>query len=105
MVRYAMLLALALYAAGAGAAPDPRLDGMKQVERSRCLRAGNTGPGAPKNLKLVPRYCECVATHYYDNLPKEEVDQLLSAGQSAAIDERRDVRMAQARTACKVPPQ
>jgi hypothetical protein len=92
---------LALFATGARAASDPRLDGLKQVERSRCLRAGNTGPGAPKNLKLVPKYCECVAKNYYDGLPKEEVDQLLSAGQSAAVDERREVRMAQARTACK----
>lgn len=93
---------LALFAGGAHAASDPRLDGLKQVERSRCVRAGNTGPGAPKNLKLVPKYCECVAQHYYDNLPKDEVDQLLSAGQSADIDARRDVRLAQARTACKV---
>ena len=92
---------LALFAIGAHAAPDPRLDGLKQVERSRCLRGGNTGPGAPKNLKLVPKYCECVARHYYDNLPKEEVDELLSAGQSAEIDARREVRIAQARTACK----
>jgi hypothetical protein len=94
-------LALALAAAGAQAASDPRLDGLKRVTRSMCLRAGNTGPGAPKNLKLVPKYCECVADQYYDHLPKEEVDQLLSDGQSAAIDERKEVRMAQARTACK----
>ncbi len=93
--------ALAAPAQPAQTAPDRRLDGLKQVERSRCLRAGNTGPGAPKNLKLVPKYCECVANNYYDGLPKEEVEQLLNAGQSDAIDERREVRMAQARTACK----
>lgn len=93
---------LALFAIGAHAASDPRLDGLKQVERSHCIRGGNTGPGAPKNLKLVPKYCECVAKNYYDSLPKEEVDQLLSAGQSADVDARREVRMAQARTACKV---
>jgi hypothetical protein len=102
MQRYWIGAVLALLAAGAQAASDSRLDGLKRVERSRCERAGNTGPGAPKNLKLVPKYCECVANNYYDNLPKDEVDQLLSAGQSAAIDERREVRMAQARTACKV---
>jgi len=102
MQRYWVSAVLALLVCSAQAASDPRLDGLRQVERSRCIRAGNTGPGAPKNLKLVPKYCECVAKTYYDNLPKEEVDQLLSAGQSAAVDERRDVRMAQARTACKV---
>lgn len=93
---------LALFAIGAQAAPDRRLDGLKQIERNRCLLQGNTGPGAPKNLKLVPKYCECVANNYYDGLPKDEVDELLSAGQSADIDTRKEVRMAQARTACKV---
>ncbi|MRV75861.1 hypothetical protein GJ700_29530 [Duganella sp. FT92W] len=102
MQRYWVSAVLALFVCGAQAASDPRLDGLRQVERSRCVRAGNTGPGAPKNLKLVPKYCECVAKTYYDNLPKEEVDQLLSAGQSAAVDEQREARMAQARTACKV---
>lgn len=93
---------LALFAAAAQAEPDPRLDGLKQVERSHCIRKGNTGPGAPKNLRLVPKYCECVAKNYYDSLPKDEVDQLLSAGQSADVDARREVRLAQARTACQV---
>ncbi|GAB2860905.1 hypothetical protein GCM10027277_31930 [Pseudoduganella ginsengisoli] len=105
MLKYVTTgMTFALLAAAAHAASDPRLDGLKRVERSRCERAGNTGPGAPKNLKLVPKYCECVANNYYDNLPKEEVDQLLSAGQSESIDERREVRLAQARTACKVQP-
>jgi hypothetical protein len=99
---YPVSLLLALCLGSAHAAPDHRLDGLKSLERNRCVRAGNTGPGAPKNLKLVPKYCECVANVYYDNLPKEEVNQLLNDGQSAAIDERKEVRLAQARTACKV---
>lgn len=92
---------LALLNPAAQAAPDPRLDGIKIIERNVCVRGGNTGPGAPKNLKLVPKYCECVANVYYDNLPKDEVEQLMNTGQSADIDERKEVRMAQARTACR----
>lgn len=99
----AALVATALAAPPALAAPasDPRLDGLKQVERSACVRAGNTGPGAPKNLKLVPKYCECVAAIYWDTLPKEEVEQLMSSGQSDAMDRRKAERMGRARDACQ----
>lgn len=96
-----MLIATTMAALPAQAAADPRLDGLKLVERSACVRAGNTGPGAPKNLKLVPKYCECVAGAYWDNLPKDEVEQLMSNGQSEAIDRRKAERMARARDACQ----
>jgi len=94
------------FAAFAAAAPapaaDPRLDGIKQIERNACVRQGNTGPGAPRNLKLAPKYCECVARTYWDNIPKAEIDEVMNNGQSAAVDKRRDERMADARAACKV---
>jgi hypothetical protein len=82
-------------------AADPRLDGIKQIERSACVRLGNTGPGAPKNLKLVPKYCECVAKAYWDNIPKAEIDEVMNNGQSAAVDKHKDGRMAEARAACQ----
>lgn len=97
----AAALAATSLSALAAPAPDPRLDGLKQVERSACVRAGNTGPGAPKNLKLVPKYCACVAATYWDTLPKEEVEQLMSAGQSDSMDRRKAERMARARDACQ----
>ncbi|CAN7662506.1 hypothetical protein LJR289_005116 [Pseudoduganella sp. LjRoot289] len=108
----AALLAPAAFAAAAAAAPavtaatavpatDARLDGMKQIERSACLRLGNTGPGAPKNLKFVPKYCECVAKAYWDNIPKAEVEDLMNTGQSAAMDQNRVARMAAARDSCQ----
>ncbi|WP_377702816.1 hypothetical protein [Pseudoduganella sp. UC29_71] len=105
-MRLTFLLAALLAAAHAAAAPapaaDPRLDGLKQVERSACIRHGNTGPGAPKNLKLVPKYCDCVAKSYWDHIPKAEVDEVMNSGQSAATDQHKDERMAAARAACQV---
>ncbi|KQV79032.1 hypothetical protein ASD15_20400 [Massilia sp. Root351] len=98
----ATLVAISLGATAASTpAADPRLDGIKQIERSACVRLGNTGPGAPKNLKLVPKYCACVAKAYWDNIPKAEVDELMNNGQSAAVDQRKDQRMAAARAACQ----
>lgn len=97
----AAALAATALAALAAPAPDPRLDGLKQVERSACVRAGNTGPGAPKNLKLVPKYCECVAAAYWDTLPREEVEELMSSGQSGAMERRKAERMGRARDACQ----
>ncbi|SFU47692.1 hypothetical protein [Pseudoduganella namucuonensis] len=101
----AAALAATVFAAPALAAPapapDPRLDGLKQVERSACVRAGNTGPGAPKNLKLVPKYCECVAAAYWDTLPREEVEELMSSGRSEAMERRKAERMGRARDACQ----
>jgi hypothetical protein len=95
------LAAAGLLAATSVQAADPRLDGLKQIERNICVRGGNTGPGAPKNLKLVPQYCTCVAQHYFDHLPQQEVEQLMGSGQSASIDQHKDERMAQARAACQ----
>ena len=102
----ALLAALLLPAAAfaATATPDPRLDGVKQIERGACQRLGNTGPGAPRNLKLVPRYCDCVARTYWDNLPKAEVDEVMDSGQSAAMDKRRGERLSAARDACQIAP-
>lgn len=100
----AALLAPAAFAAPAPAvspAADPRLDGMKQIERSACVRLGNTGPGAPKNLKFVPKYCDCVAKAYWDNIPKAEVEDLMNTGQSAELDKRRAERLAAARDSCQ----
>ncbi len=83
------------------AATDPRLDGMKQIERSACTRLGNTGPGAPRNLKFVPKYCDCVAKAYWDNIPKAEVEELMNTGQSAGVDQHKAQRMAAARDSCQ----
>lgn len=99
-MRLLLTLAGLLLAIGAQAA-DPRLDGLAQIARNSCVRGGNTGPGAPKNLKLVPQYCACVTQHYFDHLPKQEVDQLMDSGQSDAIDQHQDERMARARAACQ----
>lgn len=108
-MRQTILLAALLAAAHAIAAPaasapaaNPRLDGVKQIERNACVRAGNTGPGAPRNLKLVPKYCECVSSHYWNGVPQAEVDELMNNGQSAAIDRKKDERLAAARSACQV---
>ncbi len=98
------LLALLCGAAHADQGPpraDPRLDGVKQIEKNVCVRGGNTAPGAPKNLKLVPQYCTCVAATYWDQVPKDEVEQLLDSGQSKRIDQHKDERMAQAKAACR----
>ena len=98
----AVLAAIHTLAAAAPApAADPRLDGIKQIERTACVRLGNTGPGAPRNLKLVPKYCECVASTYWDAIPKAEVDEVMNNGQSAAVDQHKDQRMAAARAACQ----
>lgn len=91
-------------AVAASSVPDPRLDGVKQIERGACQRLGNTGPGAPRNLKLVPQYCDCVARTYWDNLPKAEVDEVMDSGQSAAMDKRRTERLSAARDACRIAP-
>jgi hypothetical protein len=96
-----LLVAASLLAATTVQAADQRLDGLKQIERNICVRGGNTAPGAPKNLKLVPQYCTCVAQHYFDHLPTPEVDQLMGSGQSDSIDQHKDERMAQARAACQ----
>ena len=105
-LRPTFLLAAWLAAAHAAAAPaptaDPRLEGLKQVERSACIRLGNTGPGAPRNVKLVPKYCECVAKAYWDNIPKAEIDEVMDSGQSAAVDQHKGQRMTAARAACQV---
>lgn len=106
-MRWTILPAAALAAtlavtSSSSFAADPRLDGIKQIERNACVRLGNTGPGAPKNLKLAPKYCECVARTYWDNIPKTEVDEVMNNGQSAAVDKRREERMAEARAACQV---
>ncbi|KQW90205.1 hypothetical protein ASC94_20990 [Massilia sp. Root418] len=93
---------LAVAAPAPAPAADPRLDGVKQVERSACIRQGNTGPGAPRNLKLVPKYCECVARTYWDGIPKAEVDEVMNNGQSAAVDRQKGERMDAARAACQV---
>jgi hypothetical protein len=108
-MRLPILLAVLLACASAVAAPakpaapgpDPRLDGMKQIERSACVRMGNTGPGAPKNLKFVPKYCDCVAQAYWDNLPKPEIEELMNSGQSAAMDRQKAPRMGAARDSCQ----
>ena len=99
----ALAATLAVASSSSLAAADPRLDGIKQIERTACIRLGNTGPGAPKNLKLAPKYCECVARTYWDNIPKAEIDEVMNNGQSAAVDKRREERMADARAACRVP--
>jgi hypothetical protein len=107
-MRWSNLPAAALAAVLAVASPyslaaaDPRLDGIKQIERNACVRLGNTGPGAPRNLKLAPQYCECVARTYWDHIPKAEIDEVMNNGQSAAVDQRREQRMAEARAACQM---
>jgi hypothetical protein len=42
-----------------------------------------------------------VAEHYFGHLPGQEVEQLMGSGQSESIDQHKDERMAQARTACQ----
>lgn len=101
----ALLVPAAIAATAAPVTPapasDPRLDGMRQIERSVCVRMGNTGPGAPRNLKFVPKYCDCVAKAYWDNIPKPEVEELMNAGQSAAMDKQKAERMTAARDSCQ----
>lgn len=111
LIRLLASAAAAAIAAAAAAAPapapaaapvsDPRLDGMRQIERSACVRMGNTGPGAPRNLKFVPKYCDCVAKAYWDNIPKPEIEELMNSGQSAAMDRHKADRMNAARASCQ----
>lgn len=94
------VLLLASLCSGAARA-DERLDGLKRTDVNTCVRGGNTAPGAPRNLKLVPAYCVCVVEHYWGQVSKGEVEQMMSSGYAPSIDERKDGRMAKARAACQ----
>lgn len=96
----ASVLLLAALCAGPALA-DERLVGLKKTEVNVCVRGGNTGPGAPKNLKLVRGYCECVVENYWGQVTKAEVEQMMSSGYAPSIDERKDGRLAKARAACQ----
>jgi len=100
-----LLLASSVYASSAYAAKpapvDERIAPMKLMTVKACARGGNTAPGAPRNLKLVPDYCACVGEKYWQSVPQTEVDQLFSSGQSSAMEQREAERLVQARAACK----
>lgn len=80
---------------------DERLDGLKKMNTDICMQIGAEAAGAPAEGKLTAPYCNCVTNAYWDSVPKSEVQQLMTDGQSPGIGANLKARMEAAKKMCK----
>lgn len=71
-------------AALAAAIPGDMREGYVQA----CRTFGAKDPSAPQDPAKLAKYCECVTDAYWDSVPQEELDGMLSEMQARTVDGR-----------------
>lgn len=95
----AAVLGLALLSGNAVA--DDRFDGLKKMNTDMCITAGGQIDAHPKDPKLVKPFCNCLTETYWDSVPKADVKELLTTGNSIGIQNNIEKRMDAATAVCK----
>lgn len=85
----------------ANAAANESFDELKKMNIKMCAGAGMGADGKPTTPKLAESFCTCTTHAYWDSVPKAEVQELLTTGDSKRVTANVDKRWKAAEAVCK----
>lgn len=85
----------------ANAAANEQLDALKKMNIQMCAGGGVGADGKPTTPKLAEAFCTCTTHTYWDSVPKAELQELLTTGDSKRVTANVDKRWKAAEAVCK----
>lgn len=85
----------------ANAAANESFEELKKMNIQMCAGGGMGPDGKPATKKVVESYCTCTTHTYWDSVPKAEVQELLTTGDSKRVTANVEKRWKAAEAVCK----